>query len=358
MFALLPAALSVPSIATGASVSEALERQIERIVVTEMARRKIPGLSVALGVGDAPIWERAYGFASLELNAPTTELSLYRTASIAKPITAVAIMRLVEAGKARLDDDVRKHFPAFPEKPWPITIRQLLGHLGGIRSYAGDEVRSTTHYANVADGLAMFANDPLAHPPGSKYLYSSYGFNLAGAAAEKIAGMPFRQLLSSSVFEPAGMRHTRDDHHFAIIANRVSGYRKNGDGVMENCALADTSNKIPGGGLISTAGDLVRFGRAVLGGKLVSSDSRQEMWTTQRTPDGKPTGYGLGWIVTRRNGKVHVGHGGGQPGTSTTLDILPEQHLVVAILTNLEGAGPKQIADLILGALLARPKGG
>lgn len=353
----LPATLALPGLAAAALMDEALERRVERIIVSEMARRRIPGMSVAVGVGDSPVWTKGYGFASLELNAPVTELSLYRTASIAKPITAVAILRLVEAGKARLDDDVRQHYPAFPPKQWPITLRQLLGNLGGIRSYEGDEVRSTRHYPNVADGLEMFANDPLVHQPGTKYLYSTYGFNLAGAAAERIAGMPFRRLLSSSIFEPAGMRQTRDDHHFTVIPNRVAGYRKNGDGVIENCALADTSNKIPGGGLLSTAGDLVRFGRAILDGKLVNKISQQEMWTSQRTTDGKTTGYGLGWLVMRRNGRLHVGHGGGQPGTATSLDILPDDKVVVAILTNLEGSGPKQIAELVLDALLPPAKG-
>ncbi|MCW5965733.1 MAG: beta-lactamase family protein [Bryobacterales bacterium] len=353
----LPATLALPGLASGAAIDEALERRVERIIVSEMARRRIPGMSVAVGVGDSPVWTKGYGFASLELNAPTTELSLYRTASIAKPITAVAMLRLVEAGKARLDDEVRQHYPAFPQKQWPITLRQLLGNLSGIRGYQGDESSSAKHYPNVADGLEMFANDPLAHKPGTKYLYSTYGFNLAGAVAERIAGMPFRRLLGTSIFEPAGMRQTRDDHHFAVIPNRVDGYRKNGNHEIENCVLADTSNKVPGGGLLSTAGDLVRFGRAILDGKLVNKVSQQEMWTSQRTVDGKTTGYGLGWLVMRRNGRLHVGHGGGQAGTATSLDIIPDEKVVVAILTNLEGSGPKQIAELVLDALLAPAKG-
>ncbi len=354
----MPAALALPAFRASAAMDETIERRVEGIVAAEMARRRIPGLSVAIGIGDDAAWTKAYGFASLELNAPATELSLYRTASIAKPITSVTILQLVEAGRAHLDDDVRKHYPEFPPKQWPVTLRQLLGHLGGIRSYSGaDELNSTTHYPSVADGLAMFMHDPLVHQPGSSYLYSSYGFNLAGAAAERISGKPFRELLRTSVFGPAGMRHTRDDHHFTVIPNRVEGYRKNKEGVIENCALADTSNKIPGGGLLATAGDLVAFGRAILDGKLVSEASRKEMWTSQHTADGKPTGYGLGWMVTQRNGKMHVSHGGAQPGTATSLDILPDDRMVIAILTNLEGSGPKQIAEMLLDALLPSGKG-
>ena len=361
LFSILPAALASPYLcaqSVAASLDDAVQRRIERIIVSEMSRRRIPGLSVAIGIGDLPVWARGYGFANLEQNVPVTEVSLFRTASLAKPITAVALIRLAEAGKLSLDDNVRMHFPAFPQKQWPVTLRQLLGHLGGIRSYLGEEARSTVHYPNVADGIAMFSRDPLLHAPGTKYLYSSYGFNLAGAAAERAAGIPFRQLLRSSVFEPAGMRHTRDDNHFAIIPNRVSGYRKNGSGDLENCVFADTSNKIPGGGLLSTAPDLVNFSRAILAGKLVNEQSRKLMWTSQRTADNKPTGYGLGWLFDRFQNRLRAGHGGGQAGTATSLELLPDERIVVAILTNLEGSGPKQIAELILNALLARGKAG
>lgn len=312
----------------------------------------IPGLTVAIGVDDAPVWTRGYGFADLENFVPATERSRYRLASISKPITAVALLKLVEAGKASLDDDVRKYVPEFPAKQWPVTLRQLLSHLSGVRSYRGNENESTAHYVNVRDGLAMFSADPLDHQPGSKYLYSSYGFNLAGAAAEAIAAKPFRQLLAESVFEPAGMASTRDDDTFAIIPNRVRGYRRNKEGGVRNCALADTSNKVPGGGLISTAADVVRFGRAVLNDVLLHPETRALMWTAQHTNDGKLTSYGLGWNITSFDGRPRFAHGGGQPGTSTYLSVLPDQRIVVGVLTNLEGAQPKELTDEILQLLL------
>lgn len=332
-------------------LSPELEERIDRLVSTQMSARGIPGLSVAIGVGDAPIWTRGYGFADLENFVPATERSRYRLASISKPITAVALLQLVEAGKASLDDDVRKYVPDFPAKQWPVTLRQLLSHLGGVRSYRGNENESTKHYVNVRDGLEMFAADPLDHEPGSKYLYSSYGFNLAGAAAEAIAAKPFRQLLAETVFEPSGMKSTRDDNSFAIIPNRVEGYRRNKAGELQNCALADTSNKVPGGGLISTAADVVRFGRGVLDGTFLKAETQVLMWTPQRTNNGKPTSYGLGWNLGSLEGRPRYTHGGGQPGTSTFLDVLPQQRIVVAILTNLEGAQPKEVSDEILRIL-------
>lgn len=348
---LLALLLLVATLCFAQSLSPELEERVDRLVSTEMSSRGIPGISVAIGVGDAPIWSRGYGFADLENFVPATERSRYRLASISKPITAVALLELVEAGKASLDDDVRRYVPEFTEKQWPVTLRELLSHLGGVRGYVGTESATTVHYANVRDGLAIFAADPLAHQPGSKYLYSSYGFNLAGAAAEVIAGKPFRQLLRDSVFEPAGMAGTRDDDSFAIIPNRVRGYRRTKAGAVENCELADTSSKVPGGGLISTAGDVARFGRAVMDGKLLRPETRMLMWTPNRTNDGKSVSYGLGWTVVTFEGQPRFSHGGGQSGTSTFLDVLPERRIVVAVLCNLEGAPAKEISERILRSL-------
>jgi CubicO group peptidase (beta-lactamase class C family) len=343
------------SAASAPALPTAVQERIHAIVRTEMVRRRIPGLSLAIAQGNLPVWSQSYGFADLEQSVPVVTNSRFRTASIAKPITAVTVLRLVEAGRADLDRDIRQYFPEFPEKRWPITLRQLLGNLGGIRSYQGNESNSATHYQQVSEGLAMFSTDPLVHQPGTKYLYSTYGFNLAGVVAERIASMPFRRLLQSSVFDPAGMVHTRDDHHFAIIPNRVSGYRKNSRGQIENCVFANTSNKIPGGGLLSTSTDLVLFARALMQGRLLSDRLRRDMWTSQRTTDKQPTGYGMGWQVGRMNERNHVGHTGGQAGTATMLDVLPQDNLAVAVMTNLEGSAPREISAEIIAALLPPP---
>ena len=349
----LLASLSIP-VLLGQGLSPQLAERVDQVISTEMARRNIPGVSVAIAVGDSPIWSRGYGLADLENFVPATERSRYRLASISKPITAVALLKLVEAGKANLDDDVRRYVPEFPQKSSTVTLRQLLGHLGGIRSYRGEESESTRHYVNVRDGLEMFSADPLEHQPGSKYLYSTYGFNLAGAAAESIAGVPFRELIATTVFQPAGMLQTRDDSTYDLIPNRVAGYRRASDGSIQNCVLADTSNKVPGGGLIATAPDVVRFGRAILDGAIATPSMRKLMFTPQRLNDGKPSSYGMGWNITTLEGRQRVFHGGGQAGTSTFLDVLPEDGIVVAVLANLQGADPKTISEEILNVLLGR----
>jgi CubicO group peptidase (beta-lactamase class C family) len=150
------------------------------------------------------------------------------------------------------------------------------------------------------------------------------------------------------VLRPAGMERTRDDHVFAIIPNRARGYVVGSNGQVQNCSLADTSYKIPGGGLISTSDDLVRFGLAVRGGALCNRQSLEAMFAPQKTRDGKSTGYGLGWTVGSLDGRRLIRHTGGQQGVSTILAMLPREGVVVAIMTNLERAELLELAQRIL----------
>ena len=127
--------------------------------------------------------------ADLENFVPVKTSTVLRTASIAKPVTATAAMQLVEAGRLDLDAPVEKYVPEFPRKPWPVTMRQLLGHLGGIRSYRDQgESLNTRHFSTLRDAVRVFAADDLASEPGTRYTYSSLGFVLAGAVVEAVAG--------------------------------------------------------------------------------------------------------------------------------------------------------------------------
>lgn len=338
-----------PAPALPAPTLEAMERAISR----EMSRQGVPGLSVAVVTDHQLRWANGYGFADLENFVPAKAATSYRLASISKPITATAVMQLWEQGKLDLDAPVQKYVPSFPQKEWPVTPRQLLGHLGGIRHYKGDEVNSTRRYESLTEALAIFKDDPLLHPPGSKYLYTSYGYNLLGAVAEGASGAKFPDLLREKVFQPAGMDRIRVDDAAALIPNRAQGYRKTPQGELRNSALADTSNKLPGGGLCSTVEDLARFGMAVQKGTLLKPATLQTMWTRQKTADGKETTYGLGWALADRQGRREVMHGGAQPRVATLLYMLPEERCTVVLMCNLEGTRltdlAREIADLALG---------
>lgn len=336
---------------TRAELPPATTAEIEKIVTREMSRLGIPGASLAVVVNQRVVYANGFGLSDVENSVPAKAATVYRLASISKPLTATAAMQLVESGKMDLDAPVRRYVPGFPEKQWPVTIRELLCHQGGIRHYRGpDEPFSTRHYRSVTDALAMFQDDPLVFEPGTRYLYTSFGYNLLGAAVEAAAGTPFIDYLRTHIFQPAAMETARADDVYAIIPNRAQGYRRTPGG-LENSRLADTSNKIPSGGLCATAVDLARFAIALQKGVLVRPASLDRMWTPSRTRDGKETGYGLGWTVSRRQGRQIVAHGGAQARVSTMLHMVPQRGFAVAWMSNLENS-PARVAVEIEQLLL------
>jgi CubicO group peptidase (beta-lactamase class C family) len=356
LLCVLALAVAAPVLAVQSSppLGAGTVRKIEQLIRDEMALQKIPGLSVAVVKDDELRWEKGFGVSDVENQVPARPETMYRLASISKPITAVAAMQQVEQGKLDLDQPVQKYVPSFPQKTWPVTCRQLLGHLGGVRHYKGDEVASTRRYQSLTEALTIFKDDPLVHEPGTKYAYTTYGYNLLGCAVESASSTKFPDYLQARIFKPAGMERIRVDDAAAIIPHRAQGYRKLPDGTLRNSILADTSNKIPGGGLCGTSGDLARFAIALQKNVLLKPATRAQMWTRQRLRDGKETGYGLGWSVSERAGRREVAHGGGQPRVATYLYLLPDQRCAVAVMTNLEGAKlpdlARRIADSVLGS--------
>lgn len=330
-----------------AQVTEQRAAALDRLAAEAMQKLLLPALSVGVLSGDGEVWTKAWGFSDLENFVPATPRTMFRLASLSKPITAVAAMRLVETGKLELDSAVQRYVPGFPVKPWPITTRQLLAHTAGIRHYAGDEINSTKHYPTVLSGLEIFANDPLANEPGTKYLYTTYGFSLAGAAVESACERGYLDCVRELVLEPAGMTHTRSDHTFAIIPNRARGYQTSQDGEVQNCGLSDTSYKIPGGGWVSNSEDLLKFADALMRRQLLSPATLSQMWTSNVLKDGASTGYGLGWGLNRRGGLMVAEHSGGQQGASTYLMLAPEKKLAIVVLTNLSGAPVRALAESV-----------
>lgn len=327
--------------------------QIEKAITAEMSRQNIPGVSVAVVTDNQLRWANGYGLADLENFVPAKAATVYRLGSISKPITAVAAMQLVERGKLDLDAPIQKYCPAFPQKPWPITARHLLGHLSGIRHYKGAEIESTRHYTNLVDGLHIFKDDPLLFEPGARYSYTTYGYTVLGCAIEGASGMGYVDYVRENILLRAAMDRMRPDDVFEIIPNRAQGYRRTQTGELRNSGLADTSYKIPGGGWCSTVVDLARLAIALQSDGLLKRETREQMWTRVKTRDGKPMDYGLGWAITEREGIKLVGHGGGQQRVTTYLLILPEKRAVVALMTNLEGAPrlvalAQQLADIVI----------
>jgi CubicO group peptidase (beta-lactamase class C family) len=345
-------ACGLAMMAAAAQMPPGQTMRLERIAADRMAAAGIPGMSVAVSLGDADAWVASFGFADVENALPVRPESVFRFASLSKPLTSLTAMSLAEQGRLDLDAPVQRYLPSFPEKQWPVTTRMLLANQGGIRHYEGDEFASTRHYGGVAEALQIFSGEPLRYEPGTRYLYSTYGFNLAGAVVEAAAGVPYWQAVAQRVLQPSGAPSLRPDHVYQLIPHRVRGYLRAEDGALRNCALADTSNKLPGGGWVGTAESLIRVGAALLDGRLLKPESVRAMWTPVPLKDGKSTGYGLGWGANRMNGVSFHEHSGGQQGASTHWIIVPGKQIQVVVLANLEGAPAREIAQALLEELL------
>jgi serine beta-lactamase-like protein LACTB len=332
---------------------------VDAKITALMSAKHVPGLSVAIARGGSVCFERGYGLADVENQVPATDQTMYRLASVSKMLTAVAAMQLVEQSKLDLAAPIQKYVPAFPEKQAPITAELLLKHQSGIRHYKGDEVRSVVFYSRVADALVIFKDEPLLFTPGEKFSYTTYGFNLLGVAIEAASGQDYVSYVREHVCRPAGMTTIQPDNPYKIVPHRAAGYRLKGPGIdseLLNDFMVDVTNKIPGGGWCSTAGDLARFATALVDGKLVTSQTLERMWTVQKTSGGTSTQCGLGCFIADAKGDKLVFHSGGQPKVSTFLVLSPARKTAVAVMCNLQNTPLQGLAVELLDLVATAPQ--
>ena len=347
---ILAAALPARAADPGGLPPETLAK-VEAALSGAISKNNVAGLSVAVVLDNRLAWSEGYGFADLENFVPFRAGTVHRIASLSKPMTAVAAMQLVEKGKLDLDAPIQAYCPAFPKKPQPITTRQLLGHLSGIRHYRPGEPTSTRHFESVVASLEAFQADALLHEPGAKQTYSTFGYVVLGCVIEGASHQPFAAYVREHVTDPAGMARTRPDDAWAIIPNRARGYAKLETGALRNADLADTSNKVPGGGMVSTAEDLARFAVALDTNALLKKETFARMQVPMRLNDGTASPY-FGWSIEERQGEKLLRHSGSQEGTNSYLLMVPSKGFAVALLANTEGAGLRDLARQLTDILL------
>ncbi len=322
------------------------------------------GVSLAVSVCGREVWNAAYGYADIENSVPVTVDTKFRVGSVSKTMTSIALGQLVESGQLDLDAQIQTYVPTFPRKAFPVTVRQVAGHIAGIRHYNNDEFLSTVHYDSVAEGLSIFENDPLLHEPGSKYEYSTYGWNLLSAVVEGASGEAFLDYMQENVFEAADMSDTLADLNRNIIPHRTEFYHFDvASGANVNAPYVDLSNKWAGGGFLSTPSDLLKFGQATMDGTLVSPQTFDVLTQSQSLSDGEATNYGMGWVSDARPREINrsgnvfdeetvariaeiveddliTGHSGGSVGGLTLFLIAPESRgQVIVAGTSNNGAG-------------------
>lgn len=333
----VPAAAQQPT--ADAARLEATIARARAFIRDSIGKVGIPGVSITVMREGRIVWSEGIGWADLEQRVPVTPLTRFRIGSVSKPITAAAIGLLVEAGRLDLDAPVQRYARGFPEKRYPVTTRLAAGHLAGIRHYQGDEFRSMRPYASVEDGLSIFRDDSLLFRPGTRFLYSSYAWNLVSAVIEGASGRPFLDYMRDAVFRPLGMRQTVADHVDSIIPFRARWYTADSLLRITNAPYVDNSYKWAGGGFLSTTEDLARFGHAMLDNALLRAETFRLLTASQRTLAGEETNYGIGWSSRRdARGRLTLGHSGGSTGGTAFLVMYPDQKLVVAVLAN--GDGP------------------
>jgi CubicO group peptidase (beta-lactamase class C family) len=351
-FTLRPLTPLLLVVAVWLAPARAQDRFTSAAKVSEEVRKELgaPGLSVAVGVDDKLVWSAGFGLADLENEVPARANTVYRIASISKTFAATAVLQLVDRKKVQLDDSIEKYVPGFHH---PVSLRQIMTHTSGIRHYKPGESNSMVRYNSLADAISIFKDDPLVFRPGTKTLYSSYGFNLLAGVVETASGQPLESYLTDNIFTPAGLADTQLEYAERIVLRRARGYERRG-GELHNAPYVDNSVKWLGGGLISSAEDLIRFNIALNTGTLLQPASVTLMRTPGTLQDGTPIEYSAGWeLSTDALGNRYVDKYGSGTGVSTYLLRIPEKHFAVAVLVNVSHGNIKPFARRIADAVLS-----
>lgn len=304
-----------------------------------LIKEKVPGMSISVSKKGNLIWSQGFGYSDIlnktKVSSTTTQ---FRIASISKPISAVALATLVDKNKIDFDSSIYTYLPNYPKKQYDFTIRQVGGHIAGIRHYKGNEFLLNKKMS-ITEGLDIFKDDPLLFRPQSDYKYSTYDWNLLSEIIQKVAQTPFNDYVQNVLFKPLNMASTTLDVSDSIMPNRTKFYKKtNADKIVLGPEVSN-EYKVAGGGFISTSEDLIKFGNEIISLKIISETSLKELIKPQILESGKSTHYGIGFSVGETKNKTpKYSHSGGGVGATTLLLIYPEEEVVISILTNLSQA--------------------
>jgi len=323
-----------------------------------LVQENLPGLSVAVAVDGAVVWAEGFGYAAQD-RTPVTPLTRFRLGALSKPMTSFAAALLHERGRLDFDAPVQRYVPAYPQKQWTVTTRQLMGDVAGVHRGRGDNIDGdsmpTQHCANLDEAVGLFAGDQLRFEPGTQHRYSIFGWVLVSAVVERAAKEAFARFMQGEVFEPLGMDRTLVEEREGV--DDATSYTPRAIlrmrlGIAED-GPPDYSCLAGAGAFLSTPTDLVRFGSAVLKPGLLKAETITTLQTPTRLLTGAPTTYALGWTVGSvqlAGGPVRmVSHRGSPRGGTVSLLTFPDLGIAVAAAanTNVTGVNPLalQVAD-------------
>lgn len=327
--------LSLMSLGAAAPVLAAAPANADA-VLAQFAKPDAPGCAVSVWQDGKVLVEKGYGAANLEHGvAIDAQRSVFDIGSTSKQFTAAAILLLVQDGKLKLDDDIRRHLPQLPDYGTPITIDHLLRHTSGLRDYLvllnlGGVARGDV--SSNADAMAAIVRQRgLNFQPGSAYAYSNTGYFLLARIVEKASGQGFAEFAKARIFDPLGMAGTSVlDRHDKLVPQRASAYRPDGPGRF---ALMMSNWEQTGDGAVqSTVADLAKwdanFYQPRVGGRWLV----EQMQAPGKLNDGTVLQYGRGLMLDTHRGVATVSHAGAFAGYKAELLRLPQQKLGVAVL--------------------------
>lgn len=332
-------------VAVGSACGDAIDRYVE----SQLKQRNVPGISIAVARNGKLEKARGYGLADVELNVPATARTVYQWASVSKQFTAEAIMLLAHEGKLRLEDAIARHYTNAPAAWSNVTVRHLLNHTSGIKSYTSvpDFFRTLRKDYQAEELIGLVRDLPLDFEPGERWAYNNTGYYLLGLIIENVSGNSYADFLATRIFKPLGMSTARVNHQFEIIADRATGYDNRSNSLWRSEFVSPTQ-PYAAGALVGSVLDLAKWDAALYTDKLLPTSVREEMWTSTRLNDGESRQYGYGWETGEIRGHRFVGHGGGIHGFSTYILRLVADQLTVIVLMN-AGSAPEALARGIAG---------
>jgi D-alanyl-D-alanine carboxypeptidase len=329
--------------------------EVDRFIKGEMDRHSIPGLNLEVIRKGEPIKVASYGLANLELQARVNPGTVFEIGSITKQFTSAGILLLAQDGKLSVEDKISKYFKQMPESWANITIRHLLTHTSGIKSYTGLNGFELTKHLTQEEFIKAIMVQPLEFQPGAKWKYCNTGFNLLGYIIENVSGQTYWDYMKQRVFGPLQMGHTQDRLPRSVIPNRAAGYEQtNQIRINRDYDLTDV---FAAGALVSTLEDLAKWSKSLDLEAPLHTTTKNQMWTPAKLNSGQLTKYGFGWFIDSVEGHANIGHGGSTSGFSASIQRFPDDQLVVIVLSNTDEQIATTLAKKVAGFYFGDQKG-
>jgi len=329
------------------TIDPTLKARIDRIAAGVMEQRGVPSASVAVVQGGKIVYTHAYGRAHIDPDKPATPDMRYSIGSISKQFTAAAVLLLQEQGKLKLDDPVGKYVPGLTRGD-EVTIRQILSHTSGYQDYWPEDYLMTPMMkpATAQSIIDTWAKKPLDFEPGTQWQYSNTNFVIAGLIVEKVSGQKLMDFLEDRVFHPLGMNSVWNSDETKLTQTDASPYIRNALGPLRPAPKEGRGWMFAAGELAMTAHDLALWDDSLIARSILKPESYKEMFTEVKLKDGKGTHYGLGVEVGELDGHRDISHSGEVTGFVSDNEVLIDDGVAVAVLTNHMAGGAGQIAQL------------